>query len=291
MVKKKTAPKSGGGGASKKADHKKKTKIIEDKTFGLKNKNKSKKVQSHIQSVTKNVLNSGDPKQKKIDELRVKIKAEAKARKKAAEQERNALFGEALLAVKKKTTTKTKSESESKGRDHEEGKVKIGQSRAMKMMFQMDAKEMEDTLKADPNYVPTIEDEVELQRQRKLAELRAKGIKGTPVTHETFKAWQDRKWKRRQEEARRKVEAEMRKKKGGKGLSILSGRDLFEYDRDLFKDDGGSSGAENVDVDGVVDGDEKKTYDIEKISGNIESNLFLDCDDDDLDDLDDLDDD
>lgn len=42
-------------GASKKADDKKKTKIVEDKTFGLKNKNKSNKVQKYIQGVTKNV--------------------------------------------------------------------------------------------------------------------------------------------------------------------------------------------------------------------------------------------
>jgi hypothetical protein len=37
--------KAKGGGASKKTEQKKKQQAIEDKTFGLKNKNKSKKVQ------------------------------------------------------------------------------------------------------------------------------------------------------------------------------------------------------------------------------------------------------
>jgi hypothetical protein len=138
---------------SKKADQKKKTKIIEDKTFGLKNKNKSKKVQAHIQSVTKNVLNSGDPKERKKQEVMKMQKAAAKARKKAMEEERNALFGEALLAVQKKTSVQTKGISNSKGRDADEPKEKSGQSRAMKMMFQMDAKEMEDALLSDVSYM------------------------------------------------------------------------------------------------------------------------------------------
>ena len=33
------------------------------------------------------------------------------------------------------------------------------------------------------------------------------------------------------------VEAELRKKKGGKGLSILSGKELFAYNQELFVDD------------------------------------------------------
>lgn len=44
--------------ASKKAIQKKNDKIIEDQTFGLKNKNKSKKVQDFIQRVEKTVKNS-----------------------------------------------------------------------------------------------------------------------------------------------------------------------------------------------------------------------------------------
>lgn len=48
-------PKKGGGGESKKTVEKKKEKIIEDKTFGLKNKNKSKTVQNYIKGVEQTV--------------------------------------------------------------------------------------------------------------------------------------------------------------------------------------------------------------------------------------------
>jgi Zinc finger C-x8-C-x5-C-x3-H type (and similar) len=44
-------PKKGGDGPSKKTIEKQKDKVIEDKTFGLKNKNKSKVVQQYIKGV------------------------------------------------------------------------------------------------------------------------------------------------------------------------------------------------------------------------------------------------
>jgi len=141
-------------GESKKSQQKKKDRLIEDKTFGLKNKNKSKKVQQQIQAVRKSVEHSGDPKLRKAEEERKKQKAAAKLRKKAMDDEKNALFSEALLAVQKKTTTKTKGGNEAKGRDHDDGKDKTGTSRAMKMMFQMDAQEMEEALTKDVSSVP-----------------------------------------------------------------------------------------------------------------------------------------
>jgi hypothetical protein len=122
------------GGASKKNEQKKKSKLVDDKTFGLKNKNKSAKVKAHVQSISRNIMNSGDPKERKLQDDRKRQKANAKARKKAMEDERNALFGEALMAVKKKETVQTKGIIESKGRDHDDGSnKKQGQSRAMKM--------------------------------------------------------------------------------------------------------------------------------------------------------------
>lgn len=51
---------SGGNGISKKAKKEKEKKAIEDSTFGLKNKNKSKKVQQFITRVEKSVKHSGD---------------------------------------------------------------------------------------------------------------------------------------------------------------------------------------------------------------------------------------
>lgn len=146
-----------------------------------------------------------------------------------------------------------------------------------------------------PNYVRTIEDEVELQRQQKLRELKEKGIKGTPVTPETFKAWQDRKRKAKEEAARKLVDAELKKKKGGKGLSILSGRELFSYKQDLFKDadDDGVNGEKDVDTkmsSGEGDlVDEDAAEDINKVADKVQSDLFLEDNDEDLN-LDDLDD-
>jgi hypothetical protein len=71
----------------------------------------------------------------------------------------------------------------------------------------------------------------------------------------------------------------------GKGLSVLSGRDLFNYKRDLFKDD---ETAEAV-IDKEDPGDLVEEQ-IKEVAEKVQSDLFLDGDDDDLDDLDDLDD-
>jgi len=136
-----------------------------------------------------------------------------------------------------------------------------------------------------PNYVRTIEDEVELQRQKKLADLKEKGIKGTPITEASFKEWQERKRKAKQDEARKLVEKEFKKKKGGKGLSVLSGRDLFEYKRELFKDDEDAGDIDDFKDTGLPS--ELVEEEIKEVAEKVQSNLFLDGDDDDLDDLDD----
>lgn len=143
---------------------------------------------------------------------------------------------------------------------------------------------------SQPNYVPTIEDEIEAERQRKVDELKKLG-KGTPVTPETFAAWQERKRKKRAEEIKKTVEAEFRKKKG-KGLSVLSGRDLYEFKREVFKDmdddaeDGASVGDDN-DVDAANGSSHTANNEDDSLSAKIQKNLFLDGGDVDLDDLDD----
>eukprot|EP00588_Corethron_pennatum_P009194 CAMPEP_0194272216 /NCGR_PEP_ID=MMETSP0169-20130528/5834_1 /TAXON_ID=218684 /ORGANISM="Corethron pennatum, Strain L29A3" /LENGTH=280 /DNA_ID=CAMNT_0039014821 /DNA_START=151 /DNA_END=993 /DNA_ORIENTATION=- len=267
--------------ASKKAANKAKAKLVEDKTFGMKNKNKSAKVQQHVQAITRNILNSGDPKERKKQELMKQKKAQAKVLRKAAEQEREALFGEALLAVSKKTSVKKKGENDAIGRDGGDEGSKKTVSRAMKMMYQMDAQELEDRFKDDPDYVRSIEDEIESQRQAKIEALRLSGKKGTPVTEETLKIWQEKKRKRKAEDAKKLVEAEMRKKKGGKGLSVLSGRALYDYNKKLFIDDANAD--EKIDYERLG---ANEIDDVEKIVANVETDLFLNEDDDVLDDLD-----
>ncbi len=139
-----------------------------------------------------------------------------------------------------------------------------------------------------PNYVPTLEDKIEAERQQKIEELKKSG-KGTPVTPETFAEWQERKRRRKAEEAKILVEAELKKKKGGKGLAVLSGRALYEYKRDLFNiDDEPKDG--DVRENGVVTDDQSKlngdTNDAEEVAAQLQTDLFLEGDDD-LDDLDD----
>lgn len=265
---------------SKKALQKKKEKMLDDKTFGLKNKNKSSKVQAFVKGQERSIMNTGtDARSRMEDQKKKQEKLAKKALMKAKKAEQEALFGEALNAVSKKGQkfSANQGKVEAKGRDHDDGEKKGGTSRAMKMMFQMDAKEMEERLRDDPNYVPTLEDKVEAQRQKKLKELKDSGKKGTPITEETFKKWQERKRKRKEAEVKKKVDAEMKKKKGGKGLSVLSGRELYNFKKDLFKDQDGDGGAvidmKKIEVDGVAD--------------KVEKDLFLDGADDDLDDLDD----
>lgn len=274
---------------SKKAAQKKKEKMLEDKTFGLKNKNKSSKVQAFVQSQEKSIMNAGtDARSRQLEAQKKQEKLARKALKKAKEAEQAALFGEALMAVSKKGPKFAKNEGkvEAKGRDHDSDEKKGGTSRAMKMMYQMDAKEMEDRLKEDPNYVPTLEDKVEAQRQQKLKELKESGKKGTPVTEATFKAWQERKRKRKEAEIKKVVEAEMKKKKGGKGLSVLSGRELYNYKKDLFKDQDGDDEGNVVDAKEGEEKSSKDTAGVEAVAEKVEKDLFLEGDDD-LDDLDD----
>jgi hypothetical protein len=112
-------------------------------------------------------------------------------------------------------------------------------------------------------------------------ELKLSG-KGTKITPETFAAWQENKRKIRAEAAKKLVEAELKKKKGGKGLGVLSGRDLYEYKKELFTVDDKEDEAQNGDED-------KNEVDstVDQLATQVQSDLFLEGDDDDLDDLED----
>ena len=143
--------------------------------------------------------------------------------------------------------------------------------------------------------MPTLEDEIDLLRTQLLEDLKKEGKTGTPVTPETFAVWQDRKRKARAEAARKRVEAEFKKKKGGKGLSVLSGRDLYEYKKELFVDkddddsaDEGPTGMSRQSS-AISDSNHGKAaaVEVEQVAEILQSDLFLEGEDDDLDDLDD----
>ena len=80
-------------------------------------------------------------------------------------------------------------------------------------------------------------------------------------------------------------------------MSVLSGRALFEYKKDLFKDADEGEGDVVVGVDSAgvgadvaAKGEGLKDKVINDVAEQVQSDLFLDGEDDDLDDLDDLDD-
>ncbi|KAJ0407864.1 hypothetical protein ATCC90586_007210 [Pythium insidiosum] len=81
---------------SKKAEQKRKEKLIEDKTFGLKNKNKSSKVQKYVQEVAKQVKAGG---QTRADRLKAEAAA-AKKKDKNSDDVLKSLFAAAITQPK-----------------------------------------------------------------------------------------------------------------------------------------------------------------------------------------------
>lgn len=92
-------PKKGGNKVNAKNEKAKKEKIIEDKTFGLKNK-KGGKAQKFIENVNKQVMTGGRVNNWALDQERKKAQ-ENKKRKEAELAEMEALFGKAIPAKKK----------------------------------------------------------------------------------------------------------------------------------------------------------------------------------------------
>lgn len=112
------------------------------------------------------------------------------------------------------------------------------------------------------------------------------------MTPDTFAVWQERKRQKRLAEAKETVEAEFKKKKGGKGLSVLSGRALYEYKRDLFdkvEDDDQDNGVDyrRSESDVTSWSAPSSNGNVNELAETVKKDLFLDGDDDDLDDLDD----
>ncbi len=66
---------------------------VEDKTFGLKNKNKSTKVQKYVAQVSKQVAEGGmDTREKRRQDDAARLKAEKKKRDEESKAEMEALF-------------------------------------------------------------------------------------------------------------------------------------------------------------------------------------------------------
>lgn len=196
---------------SKKAAAEKKAKIIDDKTFGLKNKNRSTKVQNFVQSVSKNV-GSGNPNERKQQQVNEEKRA-AKEAKRIFEEELNTLFTD---ADREKTKKDKEAAAAAAANGEDDKNLGVNPEDYLWTADDFDVVE-EDTRR--------LEDKLEAER-----ELLKDRTDLTPVTEETFQAWKAQ--KRKEAADAEKARVQKAKSHGG-----LRGKDLWEHDKTLFVDD------------------------------------------------------
>lgn len=295
-------PPKKGKKVSKKGEAKRQNKVIEDKTFGLKNKNKSKKVQQYVNQVTKQVRHGARQRGEKTPEERAAEKKAKKAMEAQQEKELRMLFNEALgggfVGAPKVGRRKkgAKERAEMKKRAEEAKKREEEAAKAVDPYAGLDPLERIEAMRND---------------------LHVEGFVGTEVNAESLNAWVAEMQAQAKEVAEKKVQ-EAKRTKGGKGLAVLTGKELFQYNSDLFQDDEAATGAEEmvapVDAPPSDDEEEEGGDEGEGAAGGagehavgeegepaqeapaaggdtaaVDETLFG-GDDDDLDDLDDLDD-
>lgn len=218
-----------------KAEQKKKEKIVEDKTFGLKNKNRSAKVQAYVQQVKQSV-DQRNPQDRK-SQAELLARRAAKEEKRAREAELAKLFNDVDQQQRKK-------------RDAEAAETAEGDDQYMchpeEYLFR-----------------PEDFDEVEQDDERLEEKLEAEREKLkdrtdlTPVTEASFQAWKQRK----REEAAEKEAARVRRAKSGDGK--LRGWDLWQMDQELFVDDENADEFyEREELEGLDAGEDEAAFDL-----------------------------
>ena len=192
---------------------KKQDKMVEDKTFGLKNKNRSKTVQKYISSISQTVKGSNNP------EIKRKL-AEADARKRAKEekerkeQEMARLFQDIKMQKEKKTE------------DNTQELPKVYNEETGEYMWQPE----------DFTAVEHDSRRLEEQLESELEQVRAMPLDTrTPVTAESFQEWKRLKKKEEGDKASRALKKDLKEyEKKGHGIT---GRNLWQHDAALFVDD------------------------------------------------------
>ena len=269
----------------KKADKKNKDKIVEDKTFGLKNKKNSKKVQNYIKNVENQVYNKSEKKQ-------FQQKKEKKEKEKKQQEEMK------LLGFLQKSMGKPKKEKEEEAKKLEEEKKKQEEedSKTAKINIYVDPREPDPTRspKVCDHFINAWEKNVygwgwscpnggnkcqythalpegymlkstmdalmKMQKEEdedkaieyEIEEERAKldPEKWTPVNKETFEKWHKKRREKflKERKEKDKQAQEQIRGKGNKSV-FLSGRALMKYDANMFK---------NEDEEGDDDEEEEK---------------------------------
>eukprot|EP01060_Flectonema_neradi_P035760 TRINITY_DN6667_c3_g1_i1.p1 TRINITY_DN6667_c3_g1~~TRINITY_DN6667_c3_g1_i1.p1 ORF type:complete len:236 (+),score=82.86 TRINITY_DN6667_c3_g1_i1:134-841(+) len=228
-------PAKKGNKVSAKSENKAKAKIIEDKTFGLKNKNRSKAVQKYVQNVQTNVKNSGSRDARKLELEREKKKQE-KEEKKAKEREMGKLYQE---------------EKKNKPGVEESAAAAAAAERGEYLWTADDFDEVE----VDDS---RLEEKLEKQRD----ELSSR-TDLTPVNEETFQAW----WLAKKEKQRKERDRLQKKqiksfKQTGRGIS---GRALFEHDATIFVDDQNADDAYERESSAAGDAEDGDLFDGEDL--------------------------
>jgi hypothetical protein len=219
---------------SKKNQQKAQAKVIEDRTFGLKNKNKSSKVQGYIKQVETGIKNSNgaieavcQPSLSFSDlfDFQSKAKAEknnVKIAKQLADEELRLLLNEGVSNQFGKKKAKAKEDAQAMGLD--EVIIDLDQFSDSDDEEETEGGGGQDNDSHTQNHIAdfveeeaivlfkekTLEDIIEEQR----AKLAAQGKVGTPVTAETFAIWRAAKLAKRQADAEARMK-ELSKKKGG----------------------------------------------------------------------------
>ncbi|KPI87601.1 hypothetical protein ABL78_3310 [Leptomonas seymouri] len=192
-----------------KAEQKKKEKIVEDKTFGLKNKNRSAKVQAYVQQVRQSVDQRSVQARKSQAEL--DARRAAKEEKRAREAELAKLFHDVDTQQRKK---------------QEEATAAGGEGDDQYLC------NPDDYLFRPEDFEEVEQDDARLEERLEAEREKLKGRTDlTPVTEESFQTWK----KQKREEAAAKEAARLRKAKAGEGK--MRGWDLWQMDQELFVDD------------------------------------------------------
>uniref|UniRef100_A0A7S0Z3N0 ZC3H15/TMA46 family C-terminal domain-containing protein n=1 Tax=Hemiselmis tepida TaxID=464990 RepID=A0A7S0Z3N0_9CRYP len=218
---------------SKKEVAKKQKSVIEDKTFGLKNKNKSKVVQSFVAQVTQQAKTAGLSKEEaqRLEKLRQE-KAAKKEEKIANEKEQAMLFNPAVKKKLEAAARKKAAEEEAAAKARAEGPEFVTAEEAY-----LEAKRQADMDRADAVLGPQADDDLYDQIEKERAEVRKQGNL-TPVTFDSFVAWKARKAEERKKKEIEDTKAAIAAASKARGKS---GRDLFNHlvatNADIFLDD------------------------------------------------------
>lgn len=261
--------KKGGQEMSKKTETKMKAKVVEDKTFGLKNKNKSTKVQNYVKSVTHQVMAGNAKGGLAAQESKAFQEKKDKKKKDEASALLASLFKNAQNLANNKAPVASENQPINMYADPRQGTVDMPET-IITCKFFLDAVEDEKygwrwecangskcqyRHMLPEGYVLLTKKQRDAEKQRQKDNVESRSIEEiieeeraalkyddlTPVTKESFFAWKARKAERKQQELEEKMKAEeakAAKNKGAKGKqSIMNGRALFTYNPDMFKDD------------------------------------------------------